>query len=81
MYYRWGMSEISVICDALGRKEIGRRLGVSKAAVANAVSDGRFPSRWYKVISRMCADQGVGCPLSAFNFADESIPVPSEDAA
>ncbi len=66
------MSKISDICDALGRKEMGRRLGVSKAAIANAVADGKFPSRWYKIISRMCADAEIECPMRLFNFADET---------
>ena len=75
------MSKVSDICDVLGRKEIGQRLGVRKAAIANAVADGRFPSRWYKVISRMCEDSGIDCPLNAFNFADENAPRQKEDAA
>jgi len=79
MYYCLIMIKISDICDALGRKEMGARLGVSKAAIGNAVSDGKFPSRWYKVISHMCADADIECPMSLFNFADES--VASEDAA
>ncbi|WP_028957976.1 hypothetical protein [Sulfitobacter sp. 20_GPM-1509m] len=67
------MSEILFICDALGRKEMGHRLGVSKAAIANAVADGRFPSRWYKVISNMSADAKIDCPMKLFNFAEESV--------
>jgi hypothetical protein len=79
MYYRLGMDKTSDICDALGRKEMGQRLGVSRAAIANAVTDGRFPSRWYKVISRMCEESNRDCPMQLFNFADESLS--GEDAA
>lgn len=79
MYYGLRMSKISDICDTLGRKEMGHRLGVSRAAIANAVADEKFPSRWYMVISRMCTDANIECPMVLFNFADESIT--GEDAA
>lgn len=78
MYYVRGMEKISDICDALGRKEMGLRLGVSKAAIANAVSDGKFPARWYSVISAMCAEVGVDCSETLFGFIPVSTP---EDAA
>jgi hypothetical protein len=62
------MVTVSEICDALGRKEIERQLGVSKAAVSNAVSKGFFAASWYAVISDMCGYQGIACPNDLFSF-------------
>lgn len=71
MYYASEMRKISDICDALGRKEMGERLSVSRAAIANAVAEGRFPSRWFLVVSRMCAEAKIDCSMEHFNFAEE----------
>ncbi len=62
------MMTVSDICDAIGRKELMIRLDVSKSAVSNSVADGVFPSSWYGVIKTMCADRGLECPQSLFNF-------------
>lgn len=62
------MMTVSEVCDVLGRKKIENRLGVSKAAISNAVSDGVFPSAWYGVISGMCGEKGIDCPLPIFSF-------------
>ncbi|MFC4731761.1 hypothetical protein [Salipiger abyssi] len=62
------MMTVSDICDALGRKKMESRLGVSKAAISNAVSDGVFPSAWYEVISDMCREHRIECPTPIFNF-------------
>jgi hypothetical protein len=80
MYYAICMTTILDMCDALGRKEMGQRLGVKRAAIANAVSEGKFPPRWYVVLSRMCAEKDVPCPVELFNFAEEKSP-DQEDAA
>lgn len=68
MYYVSAMKNISDICDTLGRKNMSEALRVSKAAIGNAVSDGKFPARWYAVISAMCADAEIECPESLFGF-------------
>lgn len=68
MYYRRGMKTVADICDALGRKNMEVRLGVSKAAISNAVSDGVFPAAWYAVISEMCVASEIECPLPNFSF-------------
>lgn len=71
------MCTIPDICDAIGRKTLGQRLGVGRAAIANAVAEGKFPARWFKVVTDLCAEKGIDCPDELFNFA---IPK-SEDAA
>ena len=58
----------AAVCDALGRREMAARLERTVAAVSNAASEGVFPSGWFLVISKMCEDRGVECPLSLFNF-------------
>lgn len=65
------MNTVSDICSRLGRKNIEARLGVTKSAIANAASQGRFPARWYLVISEMCREEGVECPEDIFNFAPD----------
>jgi hypothetical protein len=62
------MMTVSEICAALGRKEMERFLGVSKAAVSNAVGNGEFPASWYDVIEVECAKRGIACDRSLFAF-------------
>lgn len=58
---------------------MGQRLKVSRAAIANAVAEGKFPPRWYRILSRMCVEGAVECPMELFNFAEEN--TDQEDAA
>lgn len=62
------MTDVSTICDKLGRDAIMRRLGVGKTAISNAVTAGKFPASWYAGLSDMCAASGIECPLEAFSF-------------
>ncbi|MBU3262090.1 hypothetical protein KPG71_18875 [Roseovarius sp. PS-C2] len=73
------MMTVSDICTAIGRKEIERALDVSKAAISNAVANGKFPPGWFDVIEAECARRGIPCDrnLFAFKRASEA----SEDAA
>ena len=63
------MSTVSIICDALGRREIAAAVGVKPSAVSNAVYLGKFPAKWFIVVSEMCAASGVECPSDIFAFA------------
>lgn len=69
------MMEIGKLCDALGRKELQARLGVKRAAIANAVAEGKLPPRWYRVVSDLCAERGVECQDEYFNFVEPAHPV------
>lgn len=79
------------ICDALGRKAMAVRLRVKSTAVSNAATDGRFPSRWLKIVRSMCEEIAIPCPESLFNFIEAELPSadggasasppPAEDAA
>lgn len=73
----FGMISVTVseICDALGRREIAIRIGRGVTAVSNAASQGKFPAAWYVVLTEMCAEQGIDCPLTLFRFLGD------EDAA
>lgn len=62
------MSEIQIICDRVGRKAISDAVGVSKAAVTNALSDGRFPASWYPAVKCVCDRAGVGCEMRLFSW-------------
>jgi hypothetical protein len=63
------MSDVKTIVGALGRRKIAGRLDVTDAAVGNALMDGRFPAHWYAEIAALCAEDGIGCPMSAFRFS------------
>ena len=76
------MVSVSEICDALGRKHIEAELGVTKAAISNAVAEGVFPAAWYGVIFDMCATRGVECQRELFSFRRSSFSlVQGPDAA
>lgn len=80
------MSTVSNICDALGRREIAAAVGVKPAAVSNAVFQGRFPAKWFIVLSEMCEAAGIDCPSEVFAFAqpggkDEAEPETERGAA
>ncbi len=62
------MMTASKMCDALGRKAMAARLGVSKAAISNACSGNIFSASWYVVLADMCGEIGIECPLDLFNF-------------
>lgn len=63
------MSTVTIICDALGRREIAAAVGVKPSAVSNAVFQGKFPAKWFIVVSEMCASAGIDCPAEIFAFA------------
>jgi hypothetical protein len=67
------MITASDICDALGRRNMAQRLGVSKTAISNAAVDGTFPARWYLVLSTMCDERGVPCPKELFSFSEDKV--------
>ncbi|WCR04791.1 hypothetical protein [Paracoccus saliphilus] len=56
------------VCDAIGRSTIARSLGVKVTAVSNAVTDGKFPARWFLVINKFCEGDGIPCPDRLFSF-------------
>jgi len=76
MYYKAYMMTVEKICDQIGRKPLAEALHVSKAAITNAISEGKFPPRWYRVVSAICRDHGIGCRDDLFAFIE-----PPEDAA
>ena len=61
-------TETGAICDAIGRKVVAARMGVTKTAVSNVVTDGVFPARWYEEMKLLCQESGVECPDRLFNF-------------
>lgn len=62
------MSDVQTIVARLGRKQIADRIGVTDAAIGNALSDGRFPAWWYRDLREFCAEEGVNCPMAAFKW-------------
>ncbi|NNV47298.1 hypothetical protein GTF97_07910 [Roseobacter sp. HKCCD8767] len=62
------MTDAEIICDKLGRHILIESLGVSKAALSNALTAGVFPSRWFSVVKRECEKRDIPCPDAAFSF-------------
>lgn len=75
------MVTVEHICDAVGRAEMARVLGVRKQAISNAVADGRFPAKWFSVVRDMCVHRGVECPEGLFNFAQPAAVNVSDEAS
>jgi hypothetical protein len=73
------MATVEQVCDAVGRAELARLLGVRKQAVSNAVADGRFPAKWFSVVRDLCASRGIDCPESLFSFAQPVAATPVAD--
>lgn len=60
---------VAQICEALGRENIARRIGVGLTAVSNAATENRFPARWFLIVKELCDEAGLPCPPHLFNFA------------
>lgn len=60
------------IADAIGRRAIAEALGLGATAVSNAVVRGYFPATWFAVISGLCKQAGVDCPMTCFNMVSPS---------
>ena len=75
------MSSVSKIVDGLGRKNLADALGVGETAVFNAVRDGVFPAKWYKVVDKMCGDVDIACPDSLFRFSQARIATDGQSPA
>jgi len=58
------------ISDALGSAQIEAALRVTSHSVRHARVSGRFPARWYAVLSRLCDEAGIDCPLCAFAWIE-----------
>lgn len=74
------MSRVSEICSKVGRGRIADALGVSKAAVSNAVADNKFPASWYPGVRDLCAEAKVNCPEGLFNWKSPAS-APSQEAS
>lgn len=66
------MMTVDKICDQIGRKKMTGALGITRAAISNAVSEGVFPSSWYEAIKGECDRLGVDCPTDLFSFKRSS---------
>jgi len=62
------MSNVSQICEVIGRSVLAGRLGVGRQAVSNAVADGQFPACWYIIVKKECEQRRLDCPRELFRF-------------
>lgn len=58
----------SEICDTVGRAAIASAVRVGMSQVSNAVSENRFPARWYFAVKKLCEQAGISCPEHLFSF-------------
>lgn len=70
MYIFAVMVTVRTICDEVGRIPLAQSLNVSKSAITNAIAAGKFSPRWYRVVSKICADKGLDCPDDLFDFIE-----------
>jgi hypothetical protein len=56
------------IIRAIGAHAIATALDVSPHSVRAAQQSGTFPASWYRVVSALCVEGGICCPLCAFNW-------------
>ena len=68
------MASVRDIIVALGRAELTASLGVSKAAVTNAIARDRIPETWRGVVTAMAALKAVDVPEDLYR--SRQIPVP-----
>lgn len=62
------MDTISQIADKIGRAAISKRTGTGASAVSNAVSFGKFPPGWYRIIVDLGDEKGIKIPDNMFNW-------------
>lgn len=71
------MNDIENICNEIGRQTLVEELSVTKAAISNAISNGRFPPRWVSVVRHECDKKGIDCPDELFGIIPASSKVAS----
>ena len=58
------------IIKALGMEVILHALGLRKRMLFYMQQKGKFPSGWYREIKRLCDENGVFCPMEAFDWKE-----------
>lgn len=61
------MENSKALIKAIGAANIKAALGVKDGSIVKARREG-IPALWFDVMDQMCADMGIECPRSAFNF-------------
>lgn len=67
---------LSMVREVRGytRKEIGRRLGVSRQSVSNRIQVGTFPAHWRAVLINISAECGICCGDHLFDLLKDRGP-------
>lgn len=60
--------DVASVVAAIGRNELGALLGVKYSAIGMAVAADRFPASWYLVVSEICEERGIECPMDLFHW-------------
>lgn len=69
-------SPVIQITDALPHDVICERLLVKPRSIRLARERKVFPANWYPTMKSICAEYGVDCPESAFNWKSPSTDAP-----
>ncbi len=62
------MANLSELVDALDRNVLCERLGITKAAISNVVTDGKFPPGWFQIIMARAHEKGLEVPHDLFKW-------------
>jgi hypothetical protein len=57
-----------IVVKAIGRGKLADALRVGRPAISNALRQGVFPARWYRVVKSLADEAGVECPDSLFRW-------------
>ncbi len=68
MYYNVNMMTVRQVIYNLGRAETTAELGVSTAAVTNAIANGKFPAQWFDVMDKRASRLQVKLPREHFSW-------------
>jgi sialic acid synthase SpsE len=62
------MNTARKIINELGRASVGEAVGLGEKSISRAAVDGSFPASWYAALKKLCDQNGIECPVSAFNM-------------
>lgn len=60
--------DVGGFISAVGRDNLGRRLGVGRSAISNAIQKNKMPCMWSRVVAQLCRERELYVPVDAFPF-------------
>ncbi len=66
------MKTVPEVYEKIGRARIQKQLDLKASSLTDALTDGRFPARWYAPMKKMAEEDGLELPLSLFHWRNET---------